>query len=206
LTHKEVLQTAAGDCILRFVAQHRTITPGYVVIYPNRDRAASHATKAVVVLLLLVSAALMLAVTFGGWSNLQGMKPVNFLWIIVYLVMAFYISRWARGLLPIAAALAILLLIVSLIATFGASGTSWFQRSHFGYAPSRSIFGTAGMSADFLGLLTLLLAPVQALLILFCMRAFQQAWNVELEVPREEAQRRRGAQRPPSAPASPAAA
>lgn len=191
---------------MRYVAQHRTVTPGYVVIHPNRDRPASRSARAVVVVLLVISATLMLAVTFGGWSDLQGMKPINFIWIIAYLAMAIYIWRWARGLLPIAATLAILLLIISLIATLGAAGTSWFDRGHLGYAPPRSIFATAGLSADFVGLLMLLLAPVQALLIVSCVRAYRQAWNVELEVPREEALRRRGAQRPPQAPASPAAA
>lgn len=190
------------------MAQRRRLTPGYVVIFPNRDKAASHAVKAVVVLLLLISVVLMLAVTFGGWSQLQGLKPLNFLWAASYLVIAFYIAtRWARGLLPIAAGLAILLLMVVLIAALGANGTSWFQRSHFGYAAARSIFGGGGLSADTLGTLVALLVPVQVLVILFCMLGFQQGWNVELEVPKEEAERRRsGARRPPDAPPSPAAA
>jgi hypothetical protein len=188
------------------VAQQRMITPGYVVIYPNRDKASSKAMKSIVVALFLASAGLMLAITFGGWSALQGMKPVNFIWIVLYLLAAFYVSRWSRGLLPIGAALAILLLIIALIAAFGATGTSWFDRSHYGYAPPQSIFGGAGLTADTLGVLTILLVPVQALLILAAMRGFQQGWNVELEVPRAEAERRRsGGHRPPSAPAYPAA-
>ncbi len=92
------------------VAQVRNIRPGYTVIHPNRDKAVCKVTRMVVVLILLASIALMLILTFGGWSKLQGMKPVNFLWSAVYLVLAFYIWRWARGLLPIAAALGILLL------------------------------------------------------------------------------------------------
>jgi hypothetical protein len=39
-------------------------------------------------------------------------------------------------------------------------------------------------------LITLLIAPVQVLLILFAMFGFSQAWNVEVEVPIEEAKRR----------------
>ena len=90
------------------VAVHRTITPGYVVVYPNREKAVSKTTKAVVVVLLLVSVGLMLIVTIGGWSKLEGMKAVNFVWCLAYLLIAFYVAtRWTRGLLPIAAALAI---------------------------------------------------------------------------------------------------
>ena len=44
-----------------------------------------------------------------------------------------------------------------------------------------------------LGLLTLILVPVQLLLVAFAMRGFQQQWSVEVEVARDEAGRpRRG--------------
>ena len=85
--------------------------------------------------------------------------------------------------LPIAAALAILLLILSLIAGTGIAGTSWFDRNRYGYAAPENLFGGRGLGPDVLGLVTLLLVPVQALLILFAMRGFAQGWNVELEVP-----------------------
>jgi hypothetical protein len=169
----------------------RNLSPGHVVIYPNRDKATSQLTKAVVVGILLASVALMLIVTIGGWSKLQGLKPVNFAWCAIYLVFAVYVARWTRGLLPIAAALAVLLLIITLIAGLGASGTSWFDRNHAGFAGAQSLFGGSGLSPDTLGLVTLLIAPVQVLLIVFAMRAFSQAWNVEVEVPAEEAARRR---------------
>jgi hypothetical protein len=168
----------------------KTLTPGHTVIYPNREKAVNKTTKAIVVLIMLASVALMLIVTIGGWSKLQGMKPVNFVWCAAYLVMAFYIFRWNRGLLPITAAFAILLLIMSLIAGSGAAGTSWFDRSNFGFAGAQSLFGGAGLDPDFLGLITLLIAPVQLLLIVFAMYGFSQGWNVELEVPIEEARRR----------------
>jgi hypothetical protein len=190
---------------------HRTLTPGYAVVYPNREKASSKTVKAIIVLIMLVSVGLMLIVTFGGWSKLQGMKPVNFIWCFAYLIMAFYImTRWARGLLPITAGLAILLLIMSVIAGTGAAGTSWFDRSQAGFGAAQSLFGGGGLSPDVLGLFTLLIAPVQVLLIFFAMLGFSQAWNVELEVPIEEA-RRRGytiAQTgpPQTGPAQPAAA
>lgn len=173
------------------MAQHRTLTPGYVVVYPNREKASSHITKAIITIIMLVSVALMLIVTIGGWSKLQGLKPVNFIWVIAYLIMAFYIfTRWARGLLPITAGLAILLLMMTVIAGVGASGTSWFDRSHSGFVGAQSLFGGAGLSSNMLGLLTILIAPVQVLLIFFAMFGFAQGWNVEVEVPAEEAKRR----------------
>ncbi len=180
----------------------KTLTPGYTVIYPNREKAASKATKAIVVIIMLASVALMLIVTVGGWSKLQGMKPVNFVWCIAYLIMGFYIgARWTRGLLPIVAALAILLLIMSVIAGTGAAGTSWFDRNSYGFAGAQSMFGGSGLSPDFLGLLTLLIAPVQLLLIFFAMYGFAQGWNVEVEVPIEEARRRGYNVSGPSGPA-----
>ena len=172
------------------MAQVRNITPGYVVIHPNREKSACKVVKLVVVLILLASVALMLILTIGGWSELAGMKPVNFVWMLLYLVCAFYIWRWARGLLPIAAALGILLLIIAVIAGTGLAGTSWFDRNHAGFASAQSLFGGSGLASNTLGFFTVLLIPVEILLIVFAMIGFAQGWNVELEVPEEEARRR----------------
>ena len=193
--------------MVRNVPPVRNLPPGYTVIHPNRDKATAKTMKAIVVLLLLVSVGLMLIVTFGGWSKLQGLKPVNFAWCFLYLVIAYYVSRWNRGVLPIAAALAILLLLVALIAGTGqfgsGSATSWFDRNHTGFAAPHSIFGGKGLNPDFLGLMVVLLIPVQALLIVFGMRAFSQGWNVEIEVPIDEAKRRGSPPIvPPSAPST----
>jgi hypothetical protein len=181
--------------------QTRTLTPGYTVVYPNREKAGSKVMKAIVALVLLLSVALILILTVGGWSQLEGMKPLNFFWCIAYLIIAFYVFvRWSRGMLPIAAGLAILLLMVAVVAGLGLSGTSWFDRSHAGFAQAQSLLGGTGLSADTLGALTLLLVPVQVLLILVALSAFAQGWNVEQEVPIEEA-RKRG-YNPPEPPRS----
>ena len=154
------------------------------ITYPNRNKVSSRATKAIVALLLITSVALILLVTIGGWSRLEGLTPVSFAWCAIYLVIAFYVQRrWARGLLPIAAALALLMTGISLISGVGGSGASWFDRSHHGFAAASSLFGGAGLSADSLGFLTLLIAPVQLLLIVFAMRGFAQNWQVEVEAP-----------------------
>jgi hypothetical protein len=172
------------------VAQVRNVSPGYVVIHPNRDKAICKLTKLIVVGLLIASVVLMVILTVGGWSKLQGMKPVNFIWSAVYLVIAYYILRWSRGLLPIAAALAVLLLIIAVISGFGLAGTSWFDRNHHGFGAAQSLFGGNGLSTDVLGTITLLLIPVSIALVVFAMIGFAQSWNVELEVPEDEARRR----------------
>jgi hypothetical protein len=159
------------------------LRPGYVVSYPNRDKRSSRTTRAAVIATLLVSVGLIATVTVGGWSELAGLKAVNFAWCAAYLVIAFYVHRWARGPLPIAAALGSLMLAISLIAGTGATGTSWFDRSQPGYATASSLFGGIGLSANLLGVLTLLVAPLQLLLIVLAAQGFREAWNVELEVP-----------------------
>jgi hypothetical protein len=172
------------------VAQRRILRPGYTVIHPNRDKPVCKLTRVLVALILLLSVALMLTVTIGGWTKLQGMKPINFIWCAIYLVMAIYVLRWARGLLPIAAALAVLLIAIAAIAGFGVGGTSWFDRGHYGYGHAGSLFGGTGLSADAIGTLTLLLIPVEAVLVIAAIVGFAQGWNIELEVPDEEARRR----------------
>jgi hypothetical protein len=148
-----------------------------VLLHPNRDKAGSKVTKAIVVVLLLVSAALILIVTLGGWSHLQGAQPVSFAYVIVYLVMAWVVSRWNRGVLPVAAALAVLFTVIAAVA-----GPAWFDRDKAG-------FDDPTLDPALLGTLTLLLVPVQLLLVGFAMSAFQQQWNVEVEVTRDEADR-----------------
>jgi hypothetical protein len=145
--------------------------PEIQLVRPNRDKAASKATRAVTALLLLVSAALVLIVTIGGWSKLAGMQPVSLAYVLIYVIMAFYVARWNRGVLPMAAALAIILGIFAAIA-----GPQWFDRDKVGFTDPT-------IPAGALGLITLLIVPVQILLIAFSMRGFQQAWNVEVEVP-----------------------
>jgi TRAP-type uncharacterized transport system fused permease subunit len=155
---------------------------------PNRRKSSSKATRAVVVLLLLVSIVLMVVLTIGGWGKLQGAKPIQIAFILVYAILAFYIARWNRGALPMAAALAILLGIFAAI-----SGPAWFQRDHPGFATPESVFGGGGLDESMLGLLTLLMVPVQVLLIGFAMQGFRQEWQVEVEVPADEAGEHGGA-------------
>jgi hypothetical protein len=171
----------------------RHLRPGYKVAHPNRDKPFVKLTRLLIVLVLLASIALMLIITIGGWSKLQGLKPIDFVWCAIYLILAVFVWRWSRGLLPIIAALAMLLLIVALIAGTGISGTSWFDRDHVGFAAPQMLFGGTGLGSDTLGFFTLLMAPVQLLLIIVAMLGFSQGWNVETEVPEDDSKARAGA-------------
>jgi presenilin-like A22 family membrane protease len=140
---------------------------------PNRRKASSKATKAIVAFLLVVSAAIVLIITVGGWDTLEGAKALQIAYILLYLLMAFLVMRWNRGVLPLAAALAIILLIFAAV-----SGPAWFDRDKAGLT-------SPPIDESVLGLLSLLLVPIQILLIAFAMRGFQQAWNVEVERTRD---------------------
>src|SRR3954447_5090515 len=118
--------------------------------HPNRRKASSKASRAVVILLLLASAALVLIVTIGGWDALQGAKLLQICFILIYLGMAFYVARWNRGALPVAAALAIILLLFDRV-----PGPAWFELRKTGLS------GPA-LDSSLLGLITLLIVPVQA--------------------------------------------
>jgi hypothetical protein len=144
---------------------------GVIITHPNRGKSVVQATRATVIFLLLLSALLVLVITLGGASTFEGAGPVviQVLFILLYLVLAFYAGRWNRGVLPVAAALGILLATFALVAA-----PSWFNRDKAGFTQPT-------INAGLLGLLTLLVIPVQILLITFAMRGFSQGWNIELE-------------------------
>ena len=144
---------------------------GVEIEHPNRKRASSKATRAIVVVLLVASALVMAAISLGAWDELVGAKAMQVIYIVLYLGMAYLVTRWSRGVLPVVAALAIVLSIFALV-----SAPGWFERDKPG-------FDDPALSADVVGLLVALLVPLQLLLIGFAVRGFQQAWNVEVEHP-----------------------
>ena len=146
---------------------------GVAIEHPNREKASSKVTRAIVVLLLLVSALLMIVISVGAWDVLLGARALQVIYIVVYVGIAIMVLRWSRGVLPVAAALAIMLSIFALV-----SAPAWFERDKDG-------FTDPAIASGVIGLLTALLVPLQLLLIAFAMRGFQQAWNVEVERPAE---------------------
>jgi hypothetical protein len=137
--------------------------------HPNREKASSQVTKAFIGLLLLASAVLVAVVTFGGWDALQGAQVVSVIYIIVYLVMAFFVMRWSRGVLPLAAALAVGLGVFGAIAA-----PAWFSRDEPNYQ-------NPALEPALLGTISVLIVIVQIVLIVFAMIGFQQKWNIEVE-------------------------
>jgi len=137
--------------------------------HPNRKKASSKLTRLIVVVLLLASAGLLAVITWGGWDTLEGAKPLQIAYILLYLLMAFLVLRWSRGILPVASALAIIMLIFAAVST-----PQWFDRDKSG-------FTNPTLDEGLIGLLTALMVPLQILLIAFAMSGFRQAWNVEVE-------------------------
>src|SRR3954447_13555586 len=142
--------------------------------HPNRKKASSKVTRLIVVVLLLASAALLAIITWGGWAPLEGAKPLQIAYILLYLVMAFFVLRWSRGVLPVTSALAIIMLIFAAV-----SAPQWFDRDKAGFA-------NPTLDESIIGLLTALMVPLQIVLIAVAMSGFRQAWNVEVEQESED--------------------
>jgi presenilin-like A22 family membrane protease len=144
---------------------------GYELWRPNREKAESQTTKAIVSLVFLISAALLLLVAIGGWERLES-KSVGVMtvaWALLYIFFAILVMRWNRGVLPVAAALAIIMAIFGAIAA-----PAWFARDKPGLS------GPA-LPDDLLGLLCLVIVVVQLVLIAVAMIGFNQNWHVEEE-------------------------
>ena len=163
--------------------------PGVTIDRPNRRKAASKLTRVIVVVLLLVSAGLLAIVLIGGWDAIEGAKVLQGAYGVLYILLAVFVMRWNRGVLPLIAALAIVLLIFAAV-----SAPEWFERDKTG-------FSDPTLDESILGLLTALIVPVQLLLIAFSMSGFRQAWNVEVEHHDEPPPAPRERSRPSPAPA-----
>jgi uncharacterized RDD family membrane protein YckC len=144
-----------------------------VLEHPNRRKASSKLARLVVIVLLLASAALVTIISVGGWDTFEGAKPIQVAFIVLYLVFALFVARWSRGVLPMIAAMAVILAIFGAVAA-----PSWFDRDKQG-------FTNPALDADILGLLCFLLVPLQLALVIAAMMGFRQGWNVEAERKRE---------------------
>lgn len=130
--------------------------------------------KWVIVLLLLGTAALGALIAIGGWSLLKGgggMGVVCLTYALLYALFAFLVARWSRGVLPVAAALS---MILAIFCAVGAN--SWFARDKGG-------FDEAALSSDLLGTLVIALGLLQLVLIAAALYGFNQEWHVEEERP-----------------------
>ena len=155
-----------------------------VIEHPNRRKASSQLARLVVIVLLIVSAAVVLIVTLGGWDALEGAKPIQIAFIVVYFVLALFVARWCTR----------------RAADDRRAGdhprrSSAPSRRPPGSTATRTGFTDPALSADLLGLLCALLVPLQLALLVVAMIGFRQRWNVEAERPRERA----NAEREPAA-------
>ena len=150
-----------------------SVRPGYELWRPNREKNEAKATKVLVAIVLLVSAALLIIITLGGWERLQGASvgAVTLAWAALYVLFAFLVIRWQRGILPVAAALAVLMLIFAAV-----SAPGWFARDKDGLS-------SPAIPEELIGLLVVIVIPVQLVLIAVAMFAFNQNWHVEEERP-----------------------
>jgi hypothetical protein len=150
------------------------VRPGYELWRPNREKPGSVTAKFVIVLLLLATAGVAGLITIGGWSLLQGGSGMGILcaiYALLYAFFAFLVARWNRGVLPVVAALS---MILAIFCAVGAE--SWFDRD-------RSGFGEALLSSSLIGLLVIILGLLQIVLIAATLYGFNQEWHVEEERP-----------------------
>jgi lysylphosphatidylglycerol synthetase-like protein (DUF2156 family) len=150
------------------------VRPGYELWHPNREKADVVTTKFVIAFLMLATAVIAGLVTIGGFSLLSGggaMGVICMIYALLYAFFSFLVSRWSRGILPVAASLS------TILAIFCAVGAeSWFARDKSG-------FEEALIPVSLIGLLVVILMLIQIVLIVACFYGFSQDWHVEEERP-----------------------
>ena len=150
------------------------VRPGYELWRPNREKAESVTTKVVLVVLLAATSIIAVIVAISGFSLMSGgtgMAIVTLIYGLLYAFFAFLVARWNRGILPVAAALS---MILAIFCAVGAD--SWFAREKAG-------FDEALFSSSLIGLLVVILGLLQIVLIAFALYGFNQEWHVEEERP-----------------------
>jgi peptidoglycan/LPS O-acetylase OafA/YrhL len=148
------------------------VRPGYELWRPNREKGTSVTTKFVIVLLLAVTAALAILVAITGFSLMSGgtaMAVVTLIYGLLYAFFAFLVLRWNRGILPVAAALSIILAIFCAV-----GANSWFARDKSG-------FDEGLIPVAMIGLFVIILGLLQIVLMIVAIYGFNQEWHVEEE-------------------------
>src|SRR5688500_10424334 len=98
-----------------------SVREGYELWRPNREKAQSKSTKAIIALVMLVSAALIALIVIGGWERMQSpmVSLMSLAWAALYVFFAFLVLRWNRGVLPVGSALAVIMIIFAAVAAPG---------------------------------------------------------------------------------------
>ncbi len=148
------------------------VRPGYELWRPNREKAESVTTKVVITFLLLATSAIAVLIAIGGFSLMSGgsgMAVVSLVYGLMYAFFAFLVARWNRGILPVAAALS---MILAIFCAVGAN--SWFARDKGGFEEGL-------IPVSLIGLLVVVLALLQIILMAAALYGFNQEWHVEEE-------------------------
>jgi hypothetical protein len=131
-------------------------------------------TKFVLVVLLLATAVIAGIVAITGFSLMSGgsgMAVICLIFGLLYAFFAFLVARWNRGILPVAAALS---MILAIFCAVGAD--SWFARDKSGFEHGL-------IPVTLVGLFVIILALLQIILIAAALYGFNQEWHVEEERP-----------------------
>ena len=150
------------------------VRPGYELWRPNREKAESVTTKVVLVILLAATSIIAVIVAISGFSLMSGgtgMAIVTLIYGLLYAFFAFLVARWNRGILPVVAALS---MILAIFCAVGAN--SWFARDKSGFEDGL-------LPVTLIGLLVVILALLQIVLIAAALYGFNQEWHVEEERP-----------------------
>jgi hypothetical protein len=150
------------------------LRPGYELWHPNREKPQVITTKFVIIFLMLATAAIAALVTITGFSLLSGggsMGIVCLIYAALYVLFAYRVARWSRGVLMVAAPLSTILVIFCAV-----GANSWFARDKAG-------FEGAAIPVPLIGLLVVVLALLQVVLIALAFYGFNQDWQVEEERP-----------------------
>jgi peptidoglycan/LPS O-acetylase OafA/YrhL len=150
------------------------VRPGYELWRPNREKAESVTTKVVAVILLAATSIVAIIIAITGFSLMSGgtaMAVVTLIYGLLYAFFAFLVLRWNRGILPVVAALS---MILAIFCAVGAD--SWFARDKTGFEHGL-------IPVTLIGLFVVILALLQLVLIAVALYAFNQEWNIEEERP-----------------------
>ena len=150
------------------------VRPGYELWRPNREKTESVTTKIVTVILLAATSIIAIIVAITGFSLMSGgtgMAIMTLIYGLLYGFFAFLVLRWNRGILPVVAALS---MILAILCAVGAD--SWFARNKSGFEEGL-------IPVTLIGLFVVILALLQIVLIAVSLYAFNQEWHIEEERP-----------------------
>jgi hypothetical protein len=148
--------------------------PGYELWRPNRERPEAVTTRYLTALLLAATAAIAAIVAIAGFSLMSGgagMAVVCLVYALLYAFFAILVARWNRGILPVAAALSMILAIFCFV-----GANSWFERDKSGLDEGL-------LPSSVVGALVVILAILQIVVIAAAFYSFSQNWHVEEERP-----------------------